>query len=204
MSATISLTISVLALFVSGLTAWLTLLRRGTVLMTRPTVIYFGQNGGLDEKGLKIYLRTLLYATSRRGRIVEGMYVRLRRRETVQNFNVWVYGDKNLHRGSGLFVPHSGFSSNHHFLLPNDGTEFSFLAGDYLVEVHASIVGERSSRLLSSIHLTVTLEQAEMLKTSDQGLFFDWGPEISQYHSHLRPHPKNEIPFFLEQPSQFP
>ena len=140
MSASISLTISVLALFISALTGWLTLLRRGTVLMTWPTVIYFGPDGGSEKgtrPGLKIYLRTLLYATSRRGRIVEGMYVRVRRRETIQNFNVWVYGEQNLHRGSGLFVPENGFSSNHHFLLPEDGTEFRFLAGEYLIDVHA-------------------------------------------------------------------
>ncbi len=37
-----SLTISVLALAVSSVTAWLTLFRRGTVKMTQPTVIFFG------------------------------------------------------------------------------------------------------------------------------------------------------------------
>ena len=198
MSATISIVISAIALFVSALTAWLTLLRRGTVLMTRPTTVYFGQDGGEGRQGLKIYLRTLLYATSKRGCIVEGMYVRLKRRETIQNFNVWVYGEKNLQRGSGIFVSENGFSSNHHFLLPHDGTEFSFLSGNYVIEVHASVIGEKSSRLLNSISLSVTPEQAEAIKSSDQGLYFDWGPEVGQYHSHLRPHPKNKLPPLLQ------
>src|SRR2546427_296072 len=39
-------TISLAALAASGLTAWLTLFRRGTVYMTRPTVIFFGPDGG--------------------------------------------------------------------------------------------------------------------------------------------------------------
>jgi hypothetical protein len=194
-----SLVVSVLALFVSGLTAWLTLLRRGTVLMTRPTVVYFGQDGGSNKYGLKIYFRALLYATSRRGCIVEGMYVRLRRRETIQNFNIWVYGEDKLRRGSGLFVSDSGFSSSHHFLLPKDGTEFSFLAGSYVVETYASIVGEPSVRLLNSVSLTITPEQAEALKSSDEGLYFDWGPEVGQYHSHLEPHPKDEMPPFVRE-----
>ena len=38
----ISVTISVLGLFTSVPTAWLTPFRRGTVKMTQPTAIYFG------------------------------------------------------------------------------------------------------------------------------------------------------------------
>ena len=39
----ISITITVLALCISALTAWLTLFRRGTVKMTQPTVIFLDQ-----------------------------------------------------------------------------------------------------------------------------------------------------------------
>lgn len=199
---TISLFVSILALVVSVFTAWLTLLRKGTVLMTKPTVIYFGPDGGpsSDERpGLKVYLRTLLYATSKRGRIVESMYVRLRRGETSQNFNIWVYGDKQLNRGSGLFVPESGVAANHHFLLPPDGTAFQFLSGKYILDVFASLVGERTSRLLYSIQLEVSAEQASSLNQSDLGLYFDWGPDAGKYHAHIRTQPKPEIPQFLRE-----
>ena len=102
----ISFVISALALVVSMVTAWLTLFRRGTVLMTQPTVIYFGPDGPPSSANhpLKVYLRTLLYATSKRGCIIESMYTRVRRGETTQNFNIWVYGEDKLTRGSGLFV----------------------------------------------------------------------------------------------------
>src|SRR5437773_118758 len=108
-----SLTISVLALCISAVTAWLTLFR--TVKMTQPTVIFFGPDNptSRDEPPLpKVFLRTLLFATARRGRVVESMHVALSRNETQQNFNIWVYGDEKLVRGSGLFVGETGIAVN--------------------------------------------------------------------------------------------
>ncbi len=58
----ISIVVSILALTISVVTAWLTLFRRGTVRMTRPTAIYFGADGSVDRSP-KVYLRTLLYST---------------------------------------------------------------------------------------------------------------------------------------------
>lgn len=141
----ISLLISIVALAVSMLTAWLTLLRRGTVHMTQPTMIFFGPDGDDSEsnRNPKVYLRTLLYSTARRGRVLESMYVRIRRGETSQNFNIWVYGDKLLQRGSGLFIPETGIATNHHFLLPRDGASFEFLTGKYFVEVFLVLVEKK-------------------------------------------------------------
>jgi hypothetical protein len=204
----ISLVVSVFALGVSGLTAWLTLLRKGTVLMTRPTVIFFGPDGGLpaDDLPLKVYLRTLLYATSKRGVIVESMYVRVRRGETSQNFNIWTYGDKRLSRGSGLFVSESGVAANHHFLLPADGTAFYFLEGNYTLQIFASVVGEQDPHLLHSVQLAVTSHQASVLKKGEQGLYFDWSPDGGKYHSSLHSRPAREAfsPFdFLSDRSDY-
>lgn len=73
----VALGISLASLSVSGLTAWATL-RRGTIKMTRPTVIYFGPDGG--ARGVnKVFLRTILYSTGARGRIIEEMYLKLHR-----------------------------------------------------------------------------------------------------------------------------
>jgi hypothetical protein len=170
--------------------------------MTQPTVIYFGPDGGpVTEKrpGLKIYLRTLLYATSKRGCVVESMFARLRRGETSQNFNIWVYGEEKLSRGSGLFIPESGIAANHHFLLPSDGTSFEFMSGQYCVEVFASIVRERRSRRLYSAYLDVSAEQAAALKEPGEGLYFDWGPDAARYHGHIKAQPKLELPQFLRE-----
>ena len=122
-----SFAISLLALAVSVTTAWLTLFRRGTIRMTQPTVVFFGPDGPAGSP--KVFLRTLLYSTAKRGQIVENMFVKLRRRQSLQTFNIWVYCDGPLARGSGLFVGDSGITCNHHFLLPKDGTDFKWLAG---------------------------------------------------------------------------
>ena len=125
-------TISLLALAVSSVTAWLTLFRRGTVKMTQPTVIFFGPDtprSRCETPLPKIFLRTLLFSTSKRGRVIESMHVALSRNETHQNFNIWVYGDEKLVRGSGLFVGETGVAANHHFLAPRDGSCFHFTEG---------------------------------------------------------------------------
>src|SRR6267154_2543605 len=91
MADQLSITISVLALSISAVTAWLTLFRRGTVKMTQPTVIFFGPDSprSRDEPpSPKVYLRTLLFSTSKRGRVIESMHVALSRNETHQNFNI--------------------------------------------------------------------------------------------------------------------
>ena len=86
--------------------------------MSRPTVIYFGPHYWHPQPGAppKVYLRTLLFSTSKRGRVVESMHIVIARNEARQTFNIWVYGDEKLVRGSGLFVGETGVAANHHFL----------------------------------------------------------------------------------------
>lgn len=181
--AIVSIVISILAVTVSGVTAWLTLFRRGTLRMTHPTLVFFGPDG--ESNHPKVFLRTLLYSTAKRGQIIENMFVKLRRGESVQNFNIWVYGEGLLARGSGLLVTENGATFNHHFLLPKDGTLFEFLAGEYSVETYASLVGRPVPMLLNKVHLTVTEQQANAMKNEGAGLFYDWGPDSKTYHSHL-------------------
>jgi hypothetical protein len=103
----ISAGLSVLAVAVSATTAWLTLFRRGTVRMTQPTVVFFGPDIPRVPEGEafpKVFLRTLLFATARRGRVIESMYVSLSRNETAQNVNVWVYGDERDRTRTLLFA----------------------------------------------------------------------------------------------------
>ena len=184
----VTITISVLALAVSSTTAWLTLFRRGTVKMTQPTVIFFGPDTprSHDEApSPKIYLRTLLFSTSKRGRVVESMHVSLTRNEMRQNFNVWVHGDDKLVRGSGLFVGETGVAANHHFLTPKDGSSFEFLAGQYRVDVYARLLGDRKQLLLFSQMLEISPEIAAALREARTGLYFDWGPDSARYLSHV-------------------
>ena len=179
-----SLGISVLAFAVSGTTLWLTYLNKGKLRMTKPTVVFFGPDG--DDKGIsKVFLRTLLYSTSKRGIVIEHLYVRLRRGETQQNFNIWVYGDSNLVRGSGLFVGQEGVAANHHFLTPNDTGKFNFAAGQYRLDVFCKVVSASKVELLSTIELKIDAAEAEKLAKAGFGIYFDWGPDSGQYQTKI-------------------
>ena len=186
-----SIIVAALSFVVSATTAYLSLLRRGTVKMTRPTTIAF--LGARTTDGPKIYLRTLLYCTARRGHVVESMFVRLRRGESHQTFNVWLYGDQKLAGGAGLYVGHEGVTFNHHFVLPRDGTKFEFLPGEYSLEIFAALVNASPLRL-TQLHLHLTEQQAEALKDKQCGIFFDWGPDSGKYHAHIdRREPRGDI-----------
>jgi hypothetical protein len=193
MTAIISIVVATVALGISATTLWLTLLRRGKLRMTLPNVIYFGADGG-DEPNIKVYLRALLYSTAKRGWVVEGMYVRARRAETSQNFNIWVLGEEKLARGSGLFIGEVGVATNHHFLLPADGTDFKFLPGSYVIEVYATCVGDAAPKLLRAIRLALSSEHATAMRTIENGVYFDWGPDSNAYHAHVRRRPVGKPP----------
>jgi hypothetical protein len=189
MTDPIALAVSTLALAVSATTAWLTLFRVGKVRMTQPTVIYFGPDATRThrrEHPPKVFLRTLLFSTSMRGRVIESMHVSLSRNESRQTFNIWVYGDEKLARGSGLFVGESGVATNHHFLAPEDGSEFSFLPGRYRLRVYAKLLGDETQTLLFSQDLEISSDIAAALKEPRTGLYFDWGPDSSRYLPHVR------------------
>jgi len=157
--------------------------------MTQPTVIYFGPDVSRHDDRIakpKIYLRTLLFATSKRGRIVESMHISLARSETHQNFNIWVYGEvSTLVRGSGLFVGETGVSANHHFLTPEDGSHFQWLPGSYGLSVYAQLLGDAKNKLLFTQQLEISPDLARQLASATAGLYFDWGPDSSRYLPHI-------------------
>jgi len=184
----VAIGIAACALIISTITLWLTYFRRGTIRMTKPAVIYFGPDGSRSGDSInrpKIFLRALLISNSKRGRVVEHLFATLMHQETRQNFNVWVYGDDELKRGSGLYVGDLGIVTNHHFLLPPENSEFRFRGGTYLLEVHAALLGsEKPLKLLSQI-LTVSDAESSSITSNMCGLYFDWGPQTNRYISHL-------------------
>jgi len=185
-----SIAISSLALAVSSVTLWWTL-RRGTVKMTQPTVICFGPD--MPRPGNpsppKVYLRSLLFATSKRGRVIECLYVTLSRNESRQNFNVWVYGGEKLVRGSGLFVGETGVEAHHHFLSPRDENGFQFTEGRYRLEVFARLLGDAKNVRLFSQVLEISRETAGEMRQPHAGLYFDWGPDSLSYLQHVEMRP---------------
>ena len=185
----LALLISALALAASVFTAWLTLLRRGTVKITQPTVIFFGPDGPRSARvatSPKVFLRTLLFSTSKRGRIVESIYVTLSCEDIIQDFSVWAYGERNqLVRGSGLFVGETGVEANHHFLISKNTEPFDFIEGQYRLDVYAHLLGDHNRILLFSQMLKVSPEESDAIGHNDAGLYFDWSPHDRRYLTHL-------------------
>lgn len=151
--------------------------------MTKPTVIFFGPDGpGADLN--KIFIRTLLYSTSDRGQYIENMYIRLQRGETIQNFNIWIYGDKDFARGSGLFISKNGLAVNHHFLMPKDGTDFQFKKGNYQLDIFVELVNSNPRKIYTQ-HLIIDDLQEKALADKRAGIYFDWAPNTQTYQSHI-------------------
>lgn len=187
--ALIPLVISAVSLVLSITVAWLTLFRRGTLGMTQPMLIGFLHEG--DQA--KIFYRAMLYATGKRGHIVEALYLRVKRANKTDTFNFWMYGEtKDLKIGSGLRVGEDGVSFNHHFLPPKDAPSYTFLAGEYVIEVNAAILNRRAPVLLSAAKLSLSDEQAAALTNPIMGALFVWNPDSRSYRGNVSEPPLGE------------
>lgn len=122
------------------------------------------------------------------------MHVALARSETHQNFNLSVYGDEKLVRGSGLFVSKTGVAANHHFLTPRDGSSLRFTEGQYKIEVFANLLGDKATTRLFSQTLEISAAIGTAVAEPAAGLYFDWGPDSSRYLPNLEKRPPSLIP----------
>lgn len=179
----ISIVISVIAFLMSAATFWLTRIKRGIIKMTRPTIIFFGPDG-MGDAQKKIFIRTLLYSTSERGRYIQNMFIRLQYGESIKNFNFWAYGETEFVRGSGLFINREGVSYNHHFLMPKDENIYNFSAGKYLLEVFIEPVDKKPQKIFGESFIITAVQEQEMISKGG-GLYFNWEPDSQTYSSHV-------------------
>jgi len=177
---------STIKIIISVLKLCLTKIRRGTLKMTRPSIICFeGQNG---NDGPKIFLQTLLFATFDRGQYIQSMYIRVHRTETTQNFTIRGYDDSGLVLGSGIHISKTGRSTYLHFLLPKN-ENWDFLAGEYKLEIFAETINNKTKNIFEQI-LVVTKEQAEtMSKDKRASVSFQWETNSNKYISHTTSKP---------------
>lgn len=173
---------------------WVTLFRRGALKMTQPTTVMLGPDGPEHEGDSKVYLRTLLYSTAKRGQVIENMFVKIIRGEQSQNFPIWVLGDDRLSRGSGIFVGEQGVVANHHFLLPPYTEKYEFKAGEYRLEVFAKLVGQMAAKSLWSDSFVVSDREARKITQRNCAIYFEWGPDSDCYISKVRSKPPSPWP----------
>lgn len=178
----VSPTVSSFALGVSLFTLWFTVLRRGSVKSTHPSFIAFRYDFvGKKVPQAKIFLRALLFSTGKRGHVVESLFLRVKEGSRKAEFCFWGHGDKDLVRGSGLFVSESGVATNHHFNPLDADQMFLFSGGTYSLELVAKLVGR--NRLASLWSGTVDIPAGIFGQTiaRDTAIFFSWSAEQSRY-----------------------
>ena len=180
-----SILISIAALVVSALTAWFTLFRRGHLRMTRPGFVGFVWDAPGGEP--KIFLRSFLYATGKRGYVVEALYLNVMREHVEHIFSFWtVRQEGRMAIGGGLKVGEDGVPADFHFLPPKDAHDFAFSAGRYDIAVYVGIAGRTSPALLYKFSLNLSEEQVDAMRPNMvNSIFFNWQPERGSYHSYI-------------------
>lgn len=183
--AVIGLVVSVASLLISGITFWLTVVRRGRLAATMPSIIFFGFDN-IPKPTAKVFLRTLLYSTASQGQVVESMYVVLQRRDGVRRtFSFWGYDEgAKLVPGSGLYVSRSGVAANHHFVLSAHEEAYQFDPSDYTIELFARLVANADPVKLSTIEIGLSIANAHMLGKGS-GILFERLPETGEYIGHV-------------------
>jgi len=173
---------SIAALALSLFTLWFTILRRGTVHSTHPSFIAVRYDFvGKKAPQAKVFLRTLLFSTGKRGRVVETLFLRVSEGERRAEFSFWGHGDKELIRGSGLFVPETGVATNHHFNPLDAETLFLFSGGVYSLELVAKLVGSKRLVSLWTIQLEMPAKAYGASIAKETAVFYSWSPEQSRY-----------------------
>jgi hypothetical protein len=171
-------------------TLWATQLRRGRLKMTQPALVCLRRE--LPANTPKIFMRTLLFATAVKGRVVENMFLRVQQPMGTYVFDFWGYGEsEKLTLGSGLFVGQTGVAYNHHFNPRLGSVDFLFAAGEYRIEVFATAVGEKRAEKLMELSFTVGGEQAaELLQIMDRELWLLWNADMRSYDGHIERRPR--------------
>lgn len=180
--ADISPIVSVVALIVSLFTAWFTIFRRGSVCSTHPSFVCFRYDFvGKRVPQAKIFLRALLFSTGKRGHVIESLFLRVREGSRSEEFSFWGHGDKDLVRGSGLFVSESGVATNHHFNPVEPDSLFLFQKGTYSLQLVAKLIGREQLASLWTITLEMPAAFSNSRIAQETAVFFNWSPEQRCY-----------------------
>lgn len=186
--------VSIIALVVSLFTAWFTILRRGSVRSTQPSLIVLKYEIGPGDAVplAKVFLRSLLYSTGKRGHVVENLFLRVSDGSRSEVFSFWAYGERNeLILGSGLSVPESGVAANHHFNPEHQDVLFRFSQGIYTLELVAKLIGQHKPISLWTTTLDVPAGPFSSSIARDTAIYFRWSLENQRYVAKVERRPGN-------------
>lgn len=180
----ITIVIASAALLLSAWNFWFTQMRRGRVLLSQPTIFFFGWDKAEDDTP-KIMFRSALFSTGSRGNIVESIYLIVNNGLGRFVFPFWGYDDGNgMVRGSGLFVGVSGHIANHHFNPLEDADGFSYVLGHYSIEIWLKIYNAKADAMVGRYTLSIDGEDAAVdLAHHEGGIMWNWTPTQRRYHA---------------------
>lgn len=179
----ITMLLSVASFFLSGFALWIAQFNRGKLKMTQPTLLCLKRD--LPSGEAKIFLRTLLFTTGTKGRVIQSMFLRVHHRGGTYLFDFWGHTEGGkLTLGSGLFVGATGIACDHHFN-PRRGSDFQYIDGAYRIEVFAALVGQRQPTKLMEVGFTVEDWNAAQLSLADITLFLVWNADERGYDQNI-------------------
>jgi hypothetical protein len=73
---------------------------------------------------------------------------------------------------------------NHHFLPPKDENTFSFLPGEYVIDIYARTIMQSATVLLPTVKVALTEKQAAVLRDKNKGILFTWGRCSKLFRAH--------------------
>lgn len=177
--------ISLIALVASLGALYKSYLEVGDVKMVRPSMIVFAhdQRGGWPEPSpAKVVLRSLLFGTSERGRIIESLYLAVRHEDERHTFHSWTVRQEGaLDTGGGLYVPRSGVLAWHYFLVLPDRPHFRWSAGKYQLQLLARLVGTRGTRVIWKGELQLPPDMELDGQSDSLQVWFNLDPTTGSY-----------------------
>jgi hypothetical protein len=182
--------LAVASFLLSIYTLWVTQFRHGRLKMTQPTLVCLKRE--MPSGTPKIFLRTLLFSTATKGRVIENMFLRVHQPIGTYAFDFWGHTESGkLTLGSGLFVGATGVASDHHFNPRHGSDDFIFHPGEYRVEVFAKTVGKKRADKLMEVAFNVSGQQAaELIQILDTELYLFWNADMCAYDEYLDRRPR--------------
>jgi hypothetical protein len=185
----VSLTVSGLALLVSFGTFWVNYWKQGQVLMTKPTIFFFGWDH-VGQPIPKIFMRSLLFSTANSGRVLENLYLKVSTPKGDALYSFWGHtqGQPNsLTRGSGLFIGKEGLLADHHFNPdPSIAIETPYSIGVYEIEVIGRQFGDAIDRKLGRYSLVLDAALVQILSQKADGILWSLNPQENKYYPETR------------------
>lgn len=185
----VALFIASAALGLSFWNFWNAEYRQGKLLLSRPTIFFFGwDRHDMDDKP-KIMFRSALFSTASKGLIVENLYLKVRLGSSEWVFPFWGYDDgSGMVRGSGIHIGREGQIAYHHFNPIAELDDFSFESGEYHIDVVASIFGSRQDTVLGTYKFVLEKGyETNRLMAHEVGTLWTWLPNESVYSAESSP-----------------